>query len=246
MEVEAIVLLLLSGLVLMILLILRGRKGPAPSVRQLPTFQKMPREMEYAAESGTAVHIALGSRSLYEDDALVSLAGLQVLTSLADAAVSFSAPPIVTVGDPTLLPLAQDILRRAYERHNRLEAYNPANVRFIAPTPLAYAAGAAQTIAAGGVTANFIAGAFESEVSLIANSGIRRDLPQLSAVTTPAAAGALYPVADHLAIGEELYAAVAQITGQQRYLLSLVAQDVIRVVLVLAIAGVALFSILTG
>lgn len=246
MEVEAIVLLLLSGLVLMMLLILRGRKGAAPSVRPLPAFQHMPREMEYAAESGTAVHIALGSGSLYENDALLSMAGVDVVTSLADAAVAFSAPPVITVGDPTLLPLAQDVLRRAYERHNRIEAYNPANVRFIAPTPLAYAAGAAQNAVIEGASANFIAGAFDSEVALIADAGVRRGLPQLSAVTTPAAVGALYSTVDHLAVGEELFAAPAQITGQRRYLLSLVAQDVMRLLIVLAILGSALFSLLTG
>lgn len=245
-EVEAIVLLLLSCLVLMTMLILRGKKGAAPSVRPLPAFQHMPREMEYAAESGTAVHIALGSGSLYEDDTLVSMAGMEVVASLADAAVAFSAPPVVTVGDPTLLPLAQDALRRAYERHNRIEAYNPAHVRFIAPTPLAYAAGAAQNAVIEGASANFIAGAFDSEVSLLADTGARCGLPQLSAVTTPAAAGVLYPVVDHLAVGEELFAAPAQITGQRRYLLSLMAQDVIRLLIVLAIVGSALFSLLAG
>ena len=196
--------------------------------------------MGYAAESGGALHIALGSGGLNGEDAVTSLAGLQVVEALADAAVSYPAPPIVTVGDSTLLPLAQDILRRAYERHGSPELYDPGSVRFIAPSPTAYAAGAAHVVAAENVTANTMNGAFGAEVSLIANAGTRRGLAQLAAAANPTALGALYPVIDRLAIGEELYAAGAQIARERRYTASLLVQDILRIILVLIILGAAL------
>jgi hypothetical protein len=143
------------------------------------------------------------------------------------------------VGDPTLLPLAQDILRRAYERNGRKELYNPDRVRFVAPSPVAYAAGAAHVVATERVTANTMIGAFGSEVSLIADAGARRDLRQLGAAADPRAIGALYPATDRLAVGEELYAAGAQMTGERRYLVSLITQDILRVILALVILGVA-------
>jgi len=191
----------------------------------------------YAAESGGAIHIALGSGGLSGEDAITSLAGIQAVEALADAAVSYKAPPIITVGDPTLLPLAQDILRRAYERNGLAEVYDPGRVRFVAPSPVAYAAGAANVVTAENVTASVMAGAFGAEVSLIADAGDRRDLPQFAAAAAPRAIGALYPTVDRLAMGEELYAAGAYITGEQRDLVSLVAQDVLRVILVLIILG---------
>jgi len=239
MNVGAIFLLILSGLVLVALLILRGKKGPRPSVRPLSAFQNLRAEAGYAAEGGGAVHIALGSGGLYGEDAVASLAGLQVVESLADTAISYNAPPIITVGDPTLLPLAQDILYRAYERNGLAEMYNPGRVRFVAPSPVAYAAGAANVVVAENVTASMMAGAFGAEVSLIADAGARRDLPQLAAASAPRAIGALYPAIDGLAVGEELYAAGAQMTGERRYLVSLVAQDILRVILVLIILGTA-------
>jgi len=239
MNVGAILLLVLSGLVLVALLILRGKKGPRPSVRPLPAFQDLRAEAGYAAESGGAIHIALGSGGLYGEDAITSLAGLQVVESLADVAVSYKAPPIITVGDPTLLPLAQDILYRAYERNGLAELYNPGRVRFVAPSPVAYAAGAANVVAAENVTASVIAGAFGAEVSLISDAGTRRDLPQLAAAAAPSAIGALYPATGRLAMGEELYAAGAQMTGERRYLVGLVTQDIMRVILVLIILGTA-------
>jgi hypothetical protein len=245
MDVGAILLLVLSSFVLLVLLILRGRKGPAPQVRPLPAFQDLWDETGVAAESGGAIHIALGSGGLSGEDAVTSLAGLQVLESLADAAVSYT-PPIVTVGDPTLLPLAQDTLRRAYERNGLAALYDPGRVRFVAPSPVAYAAGAAHVVATESITASAMYGAFGAEVSLITDAGARRDLPQLAAAAAPHALGALYPAIDRLAVGEELYAAGAQMTGERRYLVSLVAQDVLRVILVLVILGVAGLALLSS
>jgi hypothetical protein len=239
MDVGAILLLVLSGLILVVLLILRGRKGPRPAIRPLPAFQDLWDEAGHAAESGGAIHIALGSGGLGGEDAATSLAGLQVIEALADATVCYSAPPIITVGDPTLLPLAQDILRRAYERNGLADLYDPGTVRFVAPSPVAYAAGAANVVATEHVTTSMIGGAFGAEVSLITDAGARRGLPQLAAAADPRALGALYPTTDRLAVGEELYAAGAQMTGERRYLVSLVAQDILRVILVLVILGAA-------
>jgi hypothetical protein len=240
----AIFLLFLSLLLLVGMLVLRGRKGAAPSVRPLAAFQDLEAENGYAAESGGAVHVALGSGEIYGEDALASLAALQVVGSLAELGIAYSTPPLVTVGDPTLLPLAQDALRRAYERSGASEMYDPNCVRFVAPTPVAYAAAAAQVVAMGDVTANMMAGSFGPEVSLIADASARRDISQLGAVSSSDAAGALYPATERLAVGEELYAAGAQMTGQRRYSVSLAVQDILRVVVVLAIFGSAVMAFL--
>lgn len=242
--VWAILLLLVSGSVLVTLLILRGRKGALPPVRPLPAFQDLPGEIGYAAEGGGTIHIALGNGGLTGEDAITSLAALQALDALADTAVLYNAPPVITVGDATLFPLAQDVMRRAYERHGLLERYDPGQVHFVAPSPVAYAAGAAGVAAAKGVTTNVMMGAFGSEVSLIADAGARRDLPQLAAVAAPEAIGALYPASEHLAAGEELYTAGAQLSRERRYLAGLVTQDLIRVILALAILGAAALACL--
>ena len=245
-HVGAILLLALSALVLIALLILRGRKGPRPTIRPLPAFQDLRDEIGHAAERGGTLHIALGSGGLNGEDAVTSLAGLQVVETLANVAISYNVPPIITVGNPTLLPLAQDLLRRAYERHGLAERYDPGRVHFIAPSPVAYASGAANVAAAESVTANVMTGAFGAEVSLIADAGARRDLPQLAAVAAPHAVGALYPVTGRLAVGEELYAAGAYTTGERRYLSSLMAQDILRVILVLIILGAAVLALVGG
>jgi hypothetical protein len=246
MESFAILLLILSGTVFVALLLLRGRKGALPETRSLPGFQRLPAESGYAAESGGAVHVALGSGGLGGEDTVTSLAGLQVVDALARAGVTYSAPPIITVGDPTLLPLAQDILRRAYEHSGRAELYDPGQVRFIAPSPVAYAAGAAYAVATENVTANTATGAFGGEVALVTEAADRNALPQAAAATDPRALGALYPTTKQLAAGEELFAAGAQLTGERRYLIGLLAQDILRAILALIILGAAGIAFFAG
>jgi hypothetical protein len=88
-----------------------------------------------------------------------------------------------------------------------------------------------------------VAGAFGPEVSLITDAGARRDLSQLAAATTPDSLGPLYSITDRLAVGEELFAAGAQIDADRRYLASLTVHDILRAIVVLAIIGSALMAL---
>jgi hypothetical protein len=242
----AMLFLLLSVLVFAALTILRRRRESDIQMREIPPFQDLWDELGRAAESGKPLHIALGNGGLGSGNTVSSLAGLQVLEGLVDAAVSYDVPPIVTVGDATLLPLAQDVLRRAYARGQIAEFYDPSQVRFVAPSPVAYAAGAVPVGAPEDVTANVAVGAFGSEVSLVADMSDRRRTSEAGAVDTAEAIGALYPATDRLAMGEELYAAGAQITEEKKYTTGLIAQDVLRFVLALVILASAALSFLGG
>jgi hypothetical protein len=223
---------------------LLGRGSSRVRIRPLTSFQDLRSETGRAAEGGGTIHIAIGNGGLIGEDTVTSLAALEVVEELADTAVLYNAPPIITVGDPTLLPLAQDILRRAYERHDLVKRYDPDQVRFVAPSPVAYAAGAANIVVTEDVMSNAMIGAFGSEVSLITDAGVRRNLPQLAAAAALAALGALYPATDRLAVGEEMYAAGAQMTEKRRYTISLQAQDILRLALAAFIAMTAALALL--
>jgi len=243
--VWALFFLLLGALVLIALTILHRRRAK-PRIREIPAFKDLLEELGRAAESGKPFHIALGSGELGSTNTVSSLAALQVLEGVVDAAVSYDVAPVITVGDPTLLLLAQDVLRRAYERSQIPEFYDANRVRFVAPSSLAYSAGAVPIGAPEDVTASVMAGTFGSEVSLIADISGRHDRPRIAAVDTAQAVGALYPATDRLAMGEELYAAGTQVTKREKYVTSLVTEDILRFVLTLVILGTAVLALITG
>ena len=94
----AIFLLLFGALVLIVLSILRRRKEPPLHTREVAGLRGLEREIERAAESANPVHVALGTGGLSSGDTITSLAGLQALEGLVDAAnrdggPSHGAPP---------------------------------------------------------------------------------------------------------------------------------------------------------
>ena len=245
--IGAVLCLGLSTLVLLGLFFARGREGVrSVETRQLSAFRDLRRVVGESAEKGGTIHIALGSGGIAGEDAMVSLAGFQLLEALAADLVSYHTPPIITVGDPTLLPLAQDALYRAYEMRGLVGLYDPNRVRFVAPSPFAYAAGTAQLLESEDVVASVIIGDFGAEVSLIMEAASRRGVSQVAAAAAPQAVGVLYPATEHLAIGEELFAAGAQTSGLRRYVTSLEVQDVLRVVLIVAVLASALVAFVRG
>lgn len=239
----AVFLLVFSALTVFWAISWRRKRGPAVPLRDFAGFGELPDALGRAAETGKPVHIALGSGVLGTSETMASLAGLQVVEALADAAVAYDAPPIITVGDPTLVPLAQDVLRRAYERRKMSALYNPDQVRFIASVPLAFAAGANPVGAPQSATAHVTAGAYGLEVSLFADSSTRQRVAYWAAVDSPQAIGALHPATHRLAMGEEMYALGSQMTERERFSTSLVAEDIVRIAAVLIILGAAIAAL---
>lgn len=234
---------LVAAFAIWLLLRLLFRILPArlrPHVRTLPVFGRLPRELGYSAESGMPLHFGIGLGRLGSERTLASLAAMETLDSLAAAAAAYGTPPIVTVGDPTLLPVAEDTLRWAYKRRGTPERYNPTIVRYLADQPVVYAAAAADIVRHENVYGNVLIGSFDEEASLVAHAGETNGLPQLAATDRPQGLSALYPAVGHLAIGEEMFAGLSQLTRLPHHLVSLPIQDILRF---LAIVMILLYAL---
>jgi hypothetical protein len=233
-SVAAAIIIIVTGVALWLLTI-RASRGRAPSTRSLPVFDEIPLELGKAAESGASLHIGLGTGSVLGNQTITSVAALQVLEGIADAAYSYGIPPVVTVGDPTLLPLAQDILRRACIRAGVPERYKSTAVRFIAPSSIAYALGASDVVSSEKLNANVLVGWFNEEVILLTHSAEKEGLVQMAAADRARALSALYPADTMLAAGEELYASGAQLMRKPHLVASLPIHDLLRIVIILVI-----------
>jgi hypothetical protein len=189
------------------------------------------------------LHLSLGTGGITGSDTASSLAGLSVLAYLADEGAATDAPPLVTVANPTLLPLAQNVLRRAYLRRGRAGDYEWSQVRLVAPSPMAYALGTMDILNHEPVLANVMFGAFGPEVGLIARAGTEANLTQITGADDPRALSILYTSADQVAVGEELFATAVYLDRTRPREASLVAEDTARLALILL---VILLAILRG
>jgi len=215
-------------------------------VRPLQGFRVLPGQQSRAIESGQSFHIALGTGSVSSSDTATTLAGLAVLESLADEAAATDTPPTVTVADPTTLALAQDVLRRAYIRHGNLAGFDPRSVRYVAASPLPYAAGVMDILASEDTSASVMAGVFGTEAAFIAEEGSKQGFLQVAGAADPTPLGVMYPSVNHLLIGEEMFGAGAYISEHPSHVASLLAQDVARLVLFLIILAAWLGGLLGG
>jgi hypothetical protein len=236
--------LLLLMLPVLFFLTSRVRAGKAGNVRPLPGLEELPGSVGRSAETGQPLHVSLGVSGVGGSATAETWAGLTVLTQLAEEAAACDTPLIVTVADATALPMAQDILRRAYVRQGNPEGYDPAQVRFIAPNAMAYAAGVTGLMERERLTANIMFGSFGDEFLLMGEAGVRRGLHQVVGAADPQALPFVYASADETLIGEEMFAGGAYTRGQPIQISSLLAEDWARWAVAVAIILVAVFGIL--
>lgn len=236
--------LLLLLLPALLFLVLRVRAGEAGELRRLPAMEELPRSVGRSAETNQPLHVSVGVAGVGGAATAETWAGLGLLAELADEAVASDAPLIVTVGDPTVLPIAQDILRRAYARHGRPDGYDPTQVRFIAPVPLAYAAGVTGLLQREPLRGNVMLGAFGDEYLLMGETGARKGVFQIVGAADPRTLPFVYATADEPLIGEEMYASSSYAGRGPLQVASLLAEDWARWAVIAGIVGLAIFKIL--
>ena len=244
MEPIGLVLLLLL-LPALLFLVFRVREGKAGALRRLPAMDELPRSVGHAAETNEPIHVSVGVAGVGGAATAETWAGLALLSELADQAAASDAPLIVTVGDPTVLPLAQDIVHRAYARHGRLNGYDPTQVQFIAPVPLAYAAGVAGLLQRQPLRGNVMIGAFGDEYLLMGEAGARKGVPQIAGAADPRTLPFVYATADEPLIGEEMFATSSYVGRKPIQVASLLAEDWARWAVVAGIIVLAILKILT-
>jgi hypothetical protein len=226
----------------------RLRAGYRPGLRPLPPFAVLSDQVGRAVESGRRVHFAIGRAGLTGPAAPTSVAALKALDYLAQDGCPSGVPPVVTVGDGTLLPAAQDSLRSAYAQTARPADFSPQMAQFLAAEgfPMAYAAGVTHVIHQGGVGSNIMMGQFGAEVGIITEAASRARVEQVIGSDDPVALSVAAVVTDNVLIGEELLASGAYLEGRPAQIASLQTQDLLRLLVAGAILLVALVRLVIG
>lgn len=213
----------------------RVQEGNFPDLRPIPAFDALRGVMARAIETGRRVHVGLGIGGISGYMTADSLAGLSVLEYLANQSAATGVPPLVTMADPTLLIAAQDVMRRPY-RDDWGEAANAMrHARWIAPEPAAYAAGVLGMLGSEAVDANVLIGAFGDEYLLLGEAANRKKISSVGGASDPNVLPFVFASADYALMGEDMYAAGAYLAQKPWHIGSLLAQDLMRWVIVATI-----------
>jgi hypothetical protein len=247
MELLASLAIIFVTLLLLTLLTLRQKRGGRVTLRPLPSYNALKGQIGEAIESGSRLHITLGQGGLHTLANASSVAGLSVLDNLAHEGTASDAAPLVTVGEGTLLPAAQDSLRRGLVEVNPYLPLETKLVQFVAhdSDPFAYAAGVASVMQQNQVIGNVLAGRFGAELAIIGEAGHRQQIEQVIGTDDPVGLAVATAVTDHLLIGEEHLAAPAYVQGRFSQIASLQVQDILRWLAAAAVLGTAVYQLIS-
>lgn len=224
----------------------RVRAGKAGALRTIPAMEGLPELVGRSAETGRPLHVSVGVAGVGGSLTSDTWAGLALLSQLADEAAACDTSLMVTVSDATVLPIAQDIIRRAFIRNGNPEGYDPTTVQLVAPNNMAYAAGVAGILEREPLTANVMVGQFGDEYLLMGETGARLGVRQIAGTADPTTLPFVHASTEERLTGEEIFAGSAYTSREPLQVGSLLAEDWLRWLVVAGILIATVLKILLG
>lgn len=210
------------------------RRKSAPVFREIPAFARLQKAIGLAVEEGSRLHISLGRGGLTTPQSAAELAGLEMLHRVAELTSASDRPPVATSGDGAVAILSQDALQ-ASDQAVLSSGHDVTAARLAGLTPFSYAAGTLLVMRDEEVSANILIGNFGIEVALLTDAAERENSSSLAASDNLPAQALLYASAQDPLIGEELFAAGAYVKARPFHTASLIVQDSLRWLVVIAI-----------
>lgn len=232
-EYTLAILVAMFGLTLVGALFARRRELP---LRPIAAYTTLPQMAADAVESDYRLHFSMGTSAISQISTVSALASAEIIYRLVERIAISPQVPLVTVGDPVTLTLAQDTLRRAYTYRQRMNTYqHRAAVWF--PTgdrSWALAAGASSMAATADVYGSVLLGRFGTELALLGESALRHNQVLIAHSDQPEGQAVAFAQANQMLYGEELYAGPAYLGRQPIAVGGLVAMDLLRIGIIVA------------
>ncbi len=244
----SLMIFMLTLVLFMVSAVVQRRRRDAFPVRAIPAYDALPLMVGAAIEADRPTHLSLGSAGLGDSSTLLALASAELFYHVGQRAAIGATGPIMTMSDPTAIPLGYDTLRRAYGVRGRLNRYRASDIRWYPAgvRSLTFAAALTVTMGVDEVGANVLVGSFGPELALVADAAYRRDQTLIAASDQLEGQAIAYALADQPLIGEEIFAAGAYLSTEAGQRAGLVTQDVLRWLLIVTLLGTALLTALGG
>jgi hypothetical protein len=218
-----------------------SRNGKLPQIRDLPAIGAIDEAIGRATEMGRPVHFSAGVGNLTVRGAPVMMASLSFLSYIAERSARLDCPLIVTVAQGDVYAASDEVVRAAYLRAGRPEMYKPDVVRYLSAHQYVYAGGIVGIINREDVAANIMVGHYANEALFIAEEAHHAGCVQIAGTTNEYQIPFFVAACDYVLLGEEVFAAGAQMSGEPSELGAISGQDFIKVFAMgLCILGVIL------
>jgi hypothetical protein len=222
---------LFSGIMLGMLYLSSTHKY-VPNIREHPGIQAIKEALGRATEMGRPVAYSPGTSTLYDTKyAGDTAAALTILGYTAREAVKMGSKLIVGISQPTVLPVAEEIVRQAYRAENKPEEYvEEETVQFYSPNQWGFATSYIGMLHREKVAANFLFGGHAAEAMVIAESGATVGAMQVAGSTNVYQLPYYLVSCDYTLIGEDEFAAAAYLSEDPTQKGIIFGQDITKLI----------------
>lgn len=214
-----------------------GRKGRTWDIRPLEGLDAIDEGIGRAAEMGRPILLLPGISGLNNAQ---TMAGLTMYGEVTERAAKIGLDTHTIMTSTQAVTAAEAIARDAFVRAGKPEMYSPGKyVRWFGGGQFVYAVGAAGHIMEMKPALLIYMGYFLADVIVTAETGARIGAVSIGSTTDQSATPLMGMFCDYMLIGEEMYAASAEITRNPLAIATLAGEDWMKLILlVLMVIGV--------
>jgi hypothetical protein len=205
-----------------------AKSGKSTYIRPLSGLEAVEDGVGRATEMGRPVLFIPGTGDV---DQAETFAGLSVLGKIAKITARYDTPLMVPCLYPMPLAAASEVVHQSYVDEGKAESFKPDMVRYMAGESFGFAAAVNGWMMREKPATNIFLGEFSAESLLLAETGNAAGAIQIAGTARPEQLPFFIAACDYTLIGEELYAASAYLSKEHKYLGSLKAQDLFKIIL---------------
>lgn len=209
-------------------------------IRRINGLDSMEEAIGRATEKGKPILFVPGIGEL---DDIQTIASLSILSHLAYRAAEYNTNLIVPCKTSMVLSAAREVVKEAYLRAGRPDAFRDEQVFYLTDDQFGYVAGIDGIMLREQPAANFFLGTFYAESLILAETGFSTGAIQTSGTAQAHQLPFFVVSCDYTLIGEELYAASAYLSKDPQQLGSLKGCDFGKIVLISLILIGVVFEI---
>lgn len=201
-------------------------------IRKIAGIAEVENAVGRATEMGRAIYYVPGINDM---DDVQTLASMTILGKVAEIAAGNDTRIDVPVSRSMVMVTAREIVKEAYNKVGRPDAFQEDQVRYLTDDQFGYAAAIDGLFVREKPATVFLMGSFFAESLIMAETGNSIGAIQIAGTAQPAQLPFFVAACDYTLIGEEMFAASAYLSREPKLLGSLKGQDLGKAVFLAAI-----------
>jgi hypothetical protein len=236
----------LATLVLMVVVcaaiwinIVRARHGANLYIRKIAGMDAVTEAVGRATEMGQPVLYIAG---LQDMDNVQTVAGITILGSIAKTVAEYDASLVMPTSRSLVMSTARETVKEAYLAAGRPDAYREDSIYYVTDEQFGFVAHVDGLMLRKKPATCFYLGAFFAESLILAETGNSIGAIQVAGTAMPTQLPFFVAACDYTLIGEELFAASAYLSRDEKMLGSLKGQDFGKLIAMVFVAAGSLFA----